>query len=78
MRFLPLASCTGVQAYREFMSLNDDLPNWIPVECTLPTDQQPARWMEFDELFRGRIDVEEYKERVLAPANSRSRRIGQL
>jgi hypothetical protein len=52
MHFLPLASCTGVQAYREFMSVNDDLPNWIPVACTLPTDQQPARLTEFDALFR--------------------------
>ena len=55
MRFLLLASCTGVQVYREFMSLNDDLPNWIPVACTLPTDQQPTRLEEFDELFRGRV-----------------------
>ena len=37
------------------MSLNDDLPNWIPVTCTLPTDQQPARLTEFDELFRDRV-----------------------
>jgi hypothetical protein len=55
MRFLVLASCTGVQVYREFMSLNDDLPNWIPVACTLPTDQRPARLAEFDELFRDRL-----------------------
>jgi hypothetical protein len=55
MRFFPLASCTRVQAYRELMSLNDDLPNWIPVTCTLPTDQQPARLTEFDELFRDRV-----------------------
>src|ERR1700737_1038416 len=55
MRFLLLASCTGVQVYREFMSQNDDLPNWIPVACTLPTDQQPARLTEFDELFRDRV-----------------------
>lgn len=37
------------------MSLNDDLPHWIPVACTLPTDQQPGAVAEFDELFRDRI-----------------------
>jgi hypothetical protein len=42
------------------MSLNDDLPNWIPVACTLPTDQQPARLTEFDELFRDRV-IEVYR-----------------
>jgi hypothetical protein len=34
------------------MSLNDDLPNWIPASCTLPSEQQPLRVAEFDDLFR--------------------------
>jgi hypothetical protein len=34
------------------MSLDDDLPNWIPASCTLPSEQQPLRVAEFDDLFR--------------------------
>jgi hypothetical protein len=34
------------------MSVDRDLPDWTPSSCTLPTDQQPSRVAEFDELFR--------------------------
>jgi len=34
------------------VSLDDDLPDWTPRTCTLPTAEQPFRVAEFDDLFR--------------------------
>ncbi|MDT5046432.1 MAG: hypothetical protein QOG75_2285 [Mycobacterium sp.] len=34
------------------MSVDNDLPDWTPRTCTLPTAQQPFRVVEFDDLFR--------------------------
>ena len=34
------------------MSVGNDLPDWTPRTCTLPTAQQPFRVAEFDDLFR--------------------------
>ncbi|MGO8769530.1 MAG: hypothetical protein ACLQIK_14005 [Mycobacterium sp.] len=31
---------------------DDDLPDWTPGTCTLPTSEQPLRVAEFDDLFR--------------------------
>jgi hypothetical protein len=34
------------------MSMSDDLRDWTSPTCALPTEQQPLRVAEFDELFR--------------------------
>lgn len=48
-----LAIGTWVQVYRRFMTKTRPAVagTWVPDACTLPTDQQPLRVAEFDELF---------------------------
>ena len=31
------------------------MDGWVPAACTLPTEQQPLRLAEFDELFRSAL-----------------------
>ena len=50
---LGVAFGISVRVYRESMTVNDDdLPDWTPATCTLPTAEQPLRVAEFDDLFR--------------------------
>lgn len=53
MRHQPLASRTQVRVYRHHMSINliDDGNAWAPSSCTLPTEDQPLRVVEFDSFF---------------------------
>lgn len=46
-----VASCTGVQAYRDAMSTFPGGGGWVPGACTLPTMERPIRVAEFDRFF---------------------------
>jgi hypothetical protein len=37
------------------MATETDGHDWVPATCALPTEQQPLRVAEFDDLFRDRL-----------------------